>query len=132
MINLKTSIYLSKLIHANPTLTINAIEKFAFGCDHTQFGSWLMRSWSMPKPIIDVVYHHHNPNYRGDNYQLNLLIFLNDYLLGKLGIGDAINQQCPDSVYEELKLNKDECIKIIADFDQEMIDAKTTVKTLLS
>ena len=124
--------YLCQLIHANPTFAINTIEKFVFGCDHTQLGSWLMQSWSMPKPIIDVVYHHHNPNYRGDNYQLNLLIFLNDYLLGKIGIGDAINQQCPDSVYEQLKVNEDECMEIMADFDQEVIDAKATVETLLA
>ncbi len=124
--------YLCQLIHANPSIAINTIEKFVFGCDHTQLGSWLMQSWSMPKPIIDVVYHHHNPNYRGDNYQLNLLTFLNDYLLGKIGIGDAINQQCPDSVYEQLKVNEDECMEIMADFDQEVIDAKATVETLLA
>lgn len=124
--------YLCKLIHANPTLAINNIENFAFGCDHTLLGSWLMRTWSMPRPIIDVVYHHHNPNYRGDNYKLNLLIFLNDYLLGKIGIGDAINQQCPDAVYEQLEINEIECIQLMDGFGQEVDDAKATVETLLS
>ena len=124
--------YLSKLIRVNPTLSINNIEKLAFGCDHASLGSWLMKTWSMPKTIIDVVYHHHNPNYRGDNYQLNLLIFLNDYLLGQIGIGDAMNQQCPNYVYEQLQLNEDECIEIMTGFDQDVVNAKIMVETLLS
>jgi HD-like signal output (HDOD) protein len=64
-----------------------------------------MRSWNMPKPIIDVVYHHHNPNYRGDNNQLSLLTYLNDSLLGTLGIGDAQVQTYSEEVLLELHLS---------------------------
>lgn len=94
--------YLNNLIQANPTLSVFNLEKFAFGVDHTMLGAWLMNAWSMPKPIIDVVYHHHNPYYRGENHELNLLTYLNDTLLGKLGIGDAQVQACPDEIFEKL------------------------------
>jgi HD-like signal output (HDOD) protein len=68
-------------------------------------GAWLMRSWGMPKPIIDVVYHHHNPNYRGENSQLSLLTYLNDSLLGTLGIGDAQVQPYSEELLMRLNLS---------------------------
>lgn len=98
--------YLNSLILANPTLSVFNLEKFAFGVDHTMLGAWLMSAWSMPKPIIDVVYHHHNPHYRGDNHELNLITHLNDCLLGKLGIGDAQSQLCPEEVFAQLNLTE--------------------------
>jgi HD-like signal output (HDOD) protein len=96
--------YLNNLILANPNLTVFNLEKFAFGVDHTMLGAWLMSAWCMPKPIIDVVYHHHNPNYRGENNELNLLVYLNDCLLGKLGIGDAQSQLCEEEIFMQLNL----------------------------
>jgi HD-like signal output (HDOD) protein len=97
--------YLNGLILANPTISIINLEKFALGVDHNMLGAWLMRSWGMPKPIIDVVYHHHNPNYRGENSQLSLLTYLNDSLLGTLGIGDAQVQPYSEELLMRLNLS---------------------------
>lgn len=128
----KEHVYLTKLIHANQSLAINNIENFAFGCDHAQLGAWLMQTWAMPKPISDVVYHHHNPNYRGENYHLNLLVFLNDTLLGKIGIGDAVNQLCPENVFEQLGVEQTVCQQQLEDLKQELGGIKVTVDALLS
>ena len=98
-------IHLEKLISVNPNLSIYNLETFAFGVNHAQIGTWLMNSWSMPKVVCDTVYHHHNPFYRGENYQLNLLTYLNDYLLGQIGIGDAANQVCSEEVWTTLQLD---------------------------
>ncbi|MEQ1528905.1 MAG: HDOD domain-containing protein [Methylococcales bacterium] len=120
--------YLQRLIVANPSLAIHTIEKFAFGVDHTLLGTWLMNSWAMPKVITDIVYHHHNPNYRGENCQLNQLTFLNDCLLGQLGIGDALQQICPDEIFVQLGLTKALCNEILEQFssgaDQIKADAE--------
>jgi HD-like signal output (HDOD) protein len=124
--------YLRKLIETNQTLAINAIENFAFGFDHGQLGAWLMQTWSMPKPVLDVVFHHHNPNYRGQNHHLNLLVFLSDSLLGKIGIGDAINQLCPDSVFEQLLVKQTQCENLLDDLEQDVDGIKATVENLLS
>jgi len=118
--------YLNNLILANPTLTIFNLEKFAFGVDHTMLGAWLMGAWCMPKPIIDVVYHHHNPYYRGENYQLNLLTYLNDYLLGKLGIGDGQQQPCPDEVFNQLNISQEsttQSVDKLSDFLDNIISS---------
>ena len=85
--------HLNILASANPTMPIIELEKFALGIDHNILGAWLMRSWSMPKSIIDVVNNHHNPQYRGESYKLNLLTYLSDCLLGKLRIGHAAQKQ---------------------------------------
>jgi HD-like signal output (HDOD) protein len=122
--------YLNKLIDANPKQAIITIEKFTFGCDHAQLGAWLMQSWSMPKPIVNIVYHHHNPYYRGDNYHLNLLVFLNDYLLGTIGVGDAENQQCPDMVYEKLNVKKTDCEHLLNGLSQDIENIKLSVDSL--
>jgi len=96
---------LENMINANPSLSIFNLESFAFGVNHAQIGAWLMNAWSMPQLITDIVYHHHNPYYRGDNYQLNLLTYLSDYLLGLIGIGDSANQTCSDELWAVLNLS---------------------------
>lgn len=105
--------YLSTLIKANPGLLIFNLENFAFGVNHAEIGAWLMKAWGMPRPIVDVVYHHHNPCYRGENHQLALLTYLSDCLLGQAGIGDAANQTCPDELWVTLQLDEALCGQIL-------------------
>lgn len=114
--------YLSRMIDANATLSVYNIERFAFGADHSLLGTWLMRNWSMPKPIIDVVYQHHNPHYRGDNYQLNLLVYLSDCLLGTLGIGDGQNQIYGEEEFAALNLDSAAVHEKFADFSASLDD----------
>jgi HD-like signal output (HDOD) protein len=98
--------HLNNLASSNPTMPIIELERFALGIDHNNLGAWLMRSWNMPNPIIDVVNNHHNPHYRGDNYKLNLLTYLSDCLLGKLGIGFAAQKQTySDELLDDLGLS---------------------------
>ncbi len=112
--------HLLGLITANPKLAIFNVETFAFGVNHTEIGAWLMSAWSMPRVVTDIVYHHHNPCYRGENYRLNLLTYLNDYLLGQIGIGDAINQDCPEEVFVALELDIATCHEILDDVQNEI------------
>lgn len=113
--------YLNKLINANPSLSIYNLETFAFGVNHTQIGAWLMSAWSLPRLITDIVYHHHNPFYRGDHYQLTLLTYLNDYLLGQIGIGDAANQNCPEDVWQVLSLEPAIALEIVDSLQDEIV-----------
>jgi len=122
--------YLDKLIQANPNLTIYNLETFAFGVNHSQIGTWLMTAWSMPKLIIDVVYHHHNPFYRGDHHHLVLLTYISDYLLGRLGIGDAANQTCPPEVWTLLSLSPDDANEIIEELQDDIATYTELADTL--
>ena len=118
---------LANLIEANPTLSVVKLEQFAFGVDHCELGSWLLKTWSMPRPIIDVVYQHHNPHYRGENDQLNLLLYLNDCLLAKLNIGDGQQKANYDQVLEKLSLNNDSCSEILEKIESKLDSIKETV-----
>lgn len=118
--------YLNGLITTNPSLPVFNLETFAFGVNHTEIGAWLMNAWSMPRTITDIVYHHHNPYYRGENYRLSLLTYLNDFLLGKAGIGDAVNQTCPDDIWEQLQLDEADCLEML---DSEHDDLEKIIAT---
>jgi len=123
---------LNQLIHVNPTLSIYNLETFVFGVNHAQLGAWLMSAWSMPQVITDIVYHHHNPFYRGDHDVLNLLTYINDYLLGQIGIGDAANQTCSDDIWAMLELQPTTGFEILDTLQDEintiteMADSLTT------
>jgi len=112
--------HLNKMINANPNLSIYNLETFAFGVNHAQIGAWLMDAWAMPQVITDIVYHHHNPFYRGEHYQLNVLTYINDYLLGQIGIGDAVNQVCSDEVWAMLKLDSAVAFDILDNLQTEI------------
>ena len=122
--------YLCKLIDANSLLLIFNLETFNFGVNHAEIGAWLMNAWSMPNAITDVVYHHHNPYYRGKNYQLNLLTFLSDCLLGQIGVGDGVNQTCPDEVWEQLGLDPGHSQEIMANQHAELEKIVATAEML--
>jgi HD-like signal output (HDOD) protein len=111
---------LEKLISANTGIPIYRIETFAFGSDHTQLGEWLMRAWSMPTSIVTVVRHHHNPNYRGKDFKLNLLTYVTDYLLGTIGIGDAMNEECKPETWTALSLQPAIAYKALESIEREI------------
>ena len=112
--------HLNKLINANPNSSIYSLETFAFGVNHAQMGAWLMNAWAMPQLITDIVYHHHNPFYRGENYQLNILTYINDFLLGQIGIGDATNQLCSDEIWAMLSLQPAHGFEILDNLQHEI------------
>ncbi|PPD24479.1 MAG: histidine kinase [Methylobacter sp.] len=122
--------YLNKIVSTNVSLSVVSIEQFALDVDHGLLGAWLMRTWAMPKPLIDVVYHHHNPYYRGDNYRLNLITFVNDCLLGELGLGDAQHVDCPDEVYTDLQLAKTDCLNALDAISAQLDSIKQTAELL--
>ncbi|MBS3963560.1 MAG: HDOD domain-containing protein [Methylomonas sp.] len=122
--------YLNRLIETNPGLSIFNLESFAFGVNHAELGAWLMTTWAMPEVVTNVVYHHHNPFYRGDHYVLNLLTFVNDCLLGQLGIGDAANQNCPESVWDELQINPVQAHQLVAQLHDDIENIVSTAELL--
>lgn len=124
--------HLTVLINTNPSLAIFNLENFALGVNHAEIGTWLMNAWSMPKVITNIVYHHHNPCYRGEDYRLNLVTYLNDCLLGQIGIGDGVNQECLDAVYSALELNPGQCQAALAAVEEEIEHIKAMADSLLS
>ncbi len=122
--------YLNKIISNNANLAIFELENFAFNIDHGLLGTWLLRSWNMPPAVVEVIYQHHNPNYQGEYCYLNQLTFLNDCLLGEIGIGDAQNQSCPHAIYASLQLDPAECKSLVAQLQERFDDINATADEL--
>jgi len=123
---------LSNLAEANPTLNLYPLEKFALGVDHAELGSWLLKTWNMPPEVVEVVYHHHNPYYRGNHYQLNLLTYLNDSLLARLNIGDTHETINLDQVMNELQLTPTDCDQSLEKLQSELDSIKAMVAICLT
>jgi len=123
---------LSTLIKANPSLSLAKLENFAFGVNHCELGYWLLTNWNMPSAVIDVVYHHHNPHYRGDHYQLNLLTYLSDSLFTSIHVGDAHEEVENEVVYKELNLNSDEVNGVLEKVESQLDDIKAMVEICMS
>jgi len=119
---------LSNLAEANPSLSLPKLEKFAFGVDHCELGSWLLKTWNMPSAVVDVVYHHHNPQYRGENYQLNLLTCLSDNLLASIDVGDAHETVEKDVIFQQLSINPDKGLAALEKVRDEMDEIKSMVE----
>lgn len=122
--------YLNKIITHNDNLAIFELENFAFNVDHGLLGTWLLRSWNMPSAVVEVIYQHHNPNYRGQYIYLNQLTFLNDSLLGEIGIGDAQNQVCPAAIYTSLQLDPTESRALLTQVQEHFDDICATAEEL--
>lgn len=86
----------------------------------------------MPRVLTNIVYHHHNPCYRGENYRLNLLTFLSDCLLGQIGIGDGIHQECPESVFTTLELDPANCQQALEAIEEEAENIQAMADALLN
>jgi len=123
---------LSNLIEANPKLSLPKLENFAFGVNHCELGCWLLTNWNMPQAVIDVVYHHHNPYYRGDNYRLNLLTYLSDSLLASINIGDAHEEIESETIFKILNLNAEEVYKLLEKVDDQLEGIKSMVEICMN
>lgn len=123
---------LSNLAQANPGLSLSKLEKFAFGVDHCELGSWLLKTWNMPTVVVDVVYHHHNPHYRGNNYRLNLLTYLNDTLLASINIGEAHERKENKQVFEELNISASDCAILLEKLESVLDEIRSMVEICMS
>lgn len=123
---------LSNLVEANPSLRLPKLETFAFGVSHCELGYWLLTNWNMPTAVIDVVYHHHNPNYRGDNHQLNLLTYLSDSLLASINIGDGQEDADYESIFKELNLNSSEVSAVLEKIEGQLEGIKEMVEVCMN
>jgi HD-like signal output (HDOD) protein len=108
--------FLSRLIQANPTLTLPEMDRLALGVDHTQLGLWLFDAWDMPPALRTVVRHHHNPSYQGDHEDLVLLTCLADSLLSDTpwSLGARLNAMDRLMVIGRLGISLEACGEALA------------------
>lgn len=113
---------LNKLAAANPKTPITQLEQCVLGLGHAQgvlemghaqIGAWLMRAWNLPEEIIIATREHHNLDYNGAHSDCVHLIMVANRLLKRYGIGDALNDELPDSVLDSLGLKEEQAVEIM-------------------
>ena len=57
-----------------PVWTLGAVERAELGLDHHQAGAWLAHRWHLPRCVVIVMQHYHEPEYRDDHWAANLLV----------------------------------------------------------
>ncbi len=87
----------------------NKLEKFAFGVDPCELGYWLLNSWEMSEIVNEVVYQHHNPDYRSNFYIMNTLTYLYDTLLAEIEVGDGNSEEDLYRLLDVLELKQEDC-----------------------
>ena len=92
---------------ANPFSNHTFIERHLLGVTREQLGSWLMRSWNMPEEVCDALRFQADAGYDGDNNQYAKLLYIAMRMLRSHGIGDAPLATIPDSLFEELHLDRE-------------------------
>lgn len=79
------------------------------GIDHYQAGALLVRSWNLPKEIVEPIYYLRNANYDGPSNQLSRLIRLCSKLATILYEGDTYalrNFMAPEELVSQPFMDK--------------------------
>ncbi len=59
------------------------VEKDVLGIDHTEVGSDLARSWSLPSSLVETARYHHKPEKTLQNTELVHIVYLADLLMSR-------------------------------------------------
>ncbi|MHC4974979.1 MAG: HDOD domain-containing protein [Planctomycetota bacterium] len=102
-----------------------AIEREAFGCDHSQLGHALALLWNLPEPIPSVILYHHNPPTPDhENHAVVIDVVHAADMLARwagLGIGDdGMQYSIAEHVRTSLKLTARTIEKHVADIWVEL------------
>lgn len=68
-------------------MTFDQVERKVLGFDHCDVGSHMGEVWNLPKPLVDAMKYHHNPNACEDENPLVDCVHVADYLTMSMGLG---------------------------------------------
>jgi putative nucleotidyltransferase with HDIG domain len=70
-------------------------EKTALGIGHVMVGKRISEKWNLPPALTSMIALHHQPNYAKDFFDIVAVIHTADFLVRKIGIGAAGDDQIP-------------------------------------
>ena len=103
---------LNKYVACTPDRDIVDIEHEVLGVGHGEIGALLMANWNLPDEVVVAAREHHNKEYYGPHAVYANLVQLSSYLLKKQGIGDAPDEDIPESLLNSLELGEYQAITI--------------------
>lgn len=79
------------------------VEKDMLGIDHTETGSELAHSWSLPESLIEAVAYHHKPENTVQNTELVHIVYLADLLTSRFNTSLELERLNTESLASRLK-----------------------------
>ncbi|WP_172597688.1 HDOD domain-containing protein [Sulfuriflexus mobilis] len=107
------------------------LEQEVLGFDHAKLGGILLKSWKLPKRLVDSVAYHHAPARTHDYMVESSVIHVADIICHALKYGESGERFVPDlseSAWESLGLSIDVVSPVL---DQVKIQAADVVKSIL-
>jgi putative nucleotidyltransferase with HDIG domain len=68
-------------------LTFNQVERKLLGYDHAEVGAYMAEQWNLPKPLIQAIRYHHEPNECPDTNTTVDCVHIADFLTMSMGFG---------------------------------------------
>jgi HD-like signal output (HDOD) protein len=68
-------------------MTAEAAERHILGYSHCEVGRHMAEAWNLPKPLVEVMGYHHDPNACGSQNVLVDCVHVADYLTMSMGLG---------------------------------------------
>jgi putative nucleotidyltransferase with HDIG domain len=92
------------------------VEKNVLGIDHTEAGSDLAHSWSLPESLVETTRYHHTPENTYQNVELVHIIYLADLLMSRFHTSlelDRLNTEALASRLEAIGFSIDQFADIV-------------------
>jgi len=99
-----------RYMEVNTHLSHSQIEQFLLQTNREQIGYWLMHLWGLPEEVSLAVRFQHHPEYHGDGDAMAKLLFVATRLLRQNEPTDICLENIPDSVLEELHIDRETLI----------------------
>ncbi|MEX0605014.1 MAG: HDOD domain-containing protein [Marinobacter sp.] len=110
----------------NPHLDTAIVEHHLLGVTREQIGAQLMSNWGMPDEINTAIRHQKDLDYAGTHSVYPKLLWLGRQLLTARGIPVGVGESVPDSVFDQLGLNR----KMVEEQFDELVQNKASIMAM--
>ncbi len=110
----------------NSHLDTAVVEHHLLGVTREQIGAQLMSNWGMPDEINTAIRHQKGPDYSGPHHVYPKLLWLGRQLLTARGVPLGAGESVPDSMFEQLGLNRN---RVEEQFD-ELVQNKASIMAM--
>lgn len=107
------------------------IEQDVLGFDHAKLGGMLLKSWKLPKRLVDSVAYHHAPVRSHDYMAETSVIHIADIICHAMKYGESGERLVPElhnNAWESLGLSEDVVASVL---DQVVVQSGEVVKSIL-
>jgi putative nucleotidyltransferase with HDIG domain len=118
-------------ISTNKRIDLSVVEESVLGINHAEVGAIMMTKWRLPEQFVDIILHHHKPQYSQVVQTDTKLIYIANFIANNRGVDNGsatFAEYFYDDIWEELNLTVDDIPDIIASVHDETEKAKQLLK----